>query len=98
MHVGAWIRFYGQWIASCPSVVLVLVVPCQTFVGGYSSWAWLRLSLRGPGARVFSAMEIPQLLYFLGGRCPCSVLSRSGRGDSTSTVLRSVDDVPVVAQ
>ena len=73
-------------------------VPCQTFVGGYSSWAWFRLSICGPSARVFSAMEIPQLLYFLGGRCPCSVLSRSGRGDSTSTVLRSVDDVPVVAQ
>ena len=56
-------------------------------------WAWIALSLRGPGARVFSAMEIPLLQYFPGGRCPCSVLSCSDRGDSTGTVLGSVDDV-----
>ena len=71
---------------------------CQTLVFGYGLWAWIAWSLRGPSARVFSAMEIPLLQYFPGGRCPCSVLSRSDRGDSTGTVLRSVDDVPVVVQ
>ena len=30
-------------------------VHCQTLVCGYGLWAWFRLSLRGPGARVFSA-------------------------------------------
>ena len=34
--------------------------------------------------------------YFPGGRCPCSVLSCSDRGDFTGTVLGSVDDVRVV--
>ena len=43
-------------------------------------------------------METPQLQCFPGGRCPCSVLSCSDRGDSTGTVLGSVDDVPVVVQ
>ena len=36
--------------------------------------------------------------YFPCGRCPCSVPLCSDRGDSTGTVLGSVDDVPVVVQ
>ena len=39
-------------------------VHCQTLVCGYGLWAWIALSLRGPRARVFSAMEIPQLQFF----------------------------------
>ena len=39
-------------------------VHCQMLVCGYGLWAWIALSLHGPGARVFTAMEIPQLQFF----------------------------------
>ena len=95
--VGMRIRLMGMVSLVSPWSWCSCVL-CQTLVCGFGLWAWIALSLRGPGARVFSAMEIPQLQYFLGGRCPCSVLSRSDCGDSTGIVLRSVDDVPVVVQ
>ena len=103
---GARVFLARRWYADTAMGMVSLVSPwswcscvlCHTLVCGFGLWAWIALSLRGPGARVFSAMKIPQLQYFPGGRWPCSVLSRSDRGDSTGIVLRSVDDVPVVVQ
>ena len=74
--------FVWTWVALCfrgsGARLYETSSTCEVSVGVWIRFYGqvLRLSLRGPGARVFSAMEIPQLLYFNGGRCPCSVLSR----------------------
>ena len=91
---------YGFMGKDCayPSVVLVLVCSLpdvgmrMRFMGMFSlvfPWSWCScVQCHGDSS----------VAVFAGGRCPCSVLSCSDRGDSTGAVLGSVDDVPVVVQ